>query len=57
MKERPTESLTGPALGVAVYGFATQVGVPHVVAAVLAVLFAFGPIAISRFVDAWRGDV
>lgn len=54
--KRPTESLTGPALGLAVYGFTTQVGLPHVVAGVLAVVAAFGPLVITRTVVAIRGE-
>lgn len=50
--ERPTEALTGPALGLAVYGFATQVGLPSLLAALLAVIVAFGPLVISEVVDA-----
>jgi hypothetical protein len=52
IKKRPTESLTGPALGLAVFGFTTQVGLPTVVAGAVAVVLAFGPLAISEFVDA-----
>jgi hypothetical protein len=56
LSNRPTESLTGPALGLAVYGFTTQVGLPTVVAAILAVIVAFGPITISAMVDAFKGS-
>jgi hypothetical protein len=52
--KRPTETVTGPPLGLAVYGFATQVGVPPVVAGVLAVAAAFGPLVVSQTVDAIR---
>jgi hypothetical protein len=52
--KRPTETLTGPALGLAVYGFSTQVGLPPVVAGGLAIAAAFGPLLISRIVDAIR---
>lgn len=52
---RPTETLTGPALGLAVYGFTTQVGLPAIVAAILAVIVAFGPLVVSKTVDALRG--
>jgi len=52
--KRPTETLTGPALGLAVYGFSTQVGVPQPIAAGLAVAAAFGPLLITRIVDAIR---
>lgn len=53
---RPTELLTGPALGLAVYGFTTQVGLPNVVAAILAVAAAFGPLFVSLMVDALRHE-
>lgn len=56
LSTRPTEVLTGPALGLAVYGFTTQVGLPQVVAAILAVVIAFGPLLISQVVDALHGD-
>lgn len=56
LAERPTESITGPALGLVVYGFTTQVGLPTVVAAILAVIVAFGPLLISNVVDALKGD-
>lgn len=52
--KRPTEALTGPALGLLVYGFTTQVGLPHVVAGIVAVVAAFGPLVISNFMDAVR---
>lgn len=53
---RPTESVTGPALGLVVFGFCTQVGLPTIVAAILAVIAAFGPIVVSKTVDALRGS-
>ncbi|HXS32232.1 MAG TPA: hypothetical protein VN758_00490 [Solirubrobacterales bacterium] len=52
--ERPTEALTGPALGLAVFGFSTQVGVPSLVAGVVGVVCAFGPLVVSQVVDAVR---
>lgn len=52
--KRPTESLTGTALGLAVFGFATQVGLPDLAAAILAVACAFGPLLISETVDLLR---
>ncbi len=55
LASRPTEALTGPALGLAVFGFCTQVGVPTLVAGILAVVCAFGPLAVSQLVDAVRG--
>jgi hypothetical protein len=54
LAKRPTEALTGPALGLAVFGFATQVGLPGPVAAGLGVLAAFGPLVVSQVVDALR---
>ena len=54
LTERPTEALTGPALGLAIFGFCTQVSVPLVVAGALAVAAAFGPLLISQAVDAVR---
>ncbi len=54
-EDRPTETLTGPALGLAVFGFCTQVGVPTIVAGLLAVACAFGPVVVSQVVDAARG--
>lgn len=56
LSTRPTETLTGPALGLAVYGFTTQVGLPTLVAAISAVIVAFGPLMVSQVVDALRGD-
>jgi hypothetical protein len=56
LAKRPTESLTGPALGLAVYGFTTQVGLPTLVAAILAVIVAFGPLLVSNVVDALHGS-
>lgn len=49
---RPTETLTGVALGAAVYGFETQVGITGVVAGAVAVAVAFGPAVVSQVVDA-----
>lgn len=54
LTERPTEVLTGPALGLAVFGFCTQVGIPAIVAGGLAVVCAFGPLVVSQVVDAIR---
>lgn len=51
---RPTEVLSGTALGLVIYGFATQVGIPEIIAGSLAVGAAFGPLLFSRFVDIWR---
>jgi hypothetical protein len=55
--KRPTEALTGPALGLAIYGFSTQVGVPSIVAGAIGaigVVCAFGPLVVSQVVDAVR---
>jgi hypothetical protein len=54
MKNRPTEILSGPALGLAIYGFETQVGIPPVVAGAVAVICAFGPLVVSQIVDVFR---
>ena len=52
---RPTETLSGAALGTAVFGFETQVGIPPEVAGPVAVVVAFGPLLVSGIVDAIRG--
>lgn len=52
---RPTEALTGIALAGTVYGFLTQAGVPEPVAAVIAVVVAFAPAAVSSVVDEIKG--
>ena len=54
LANRPTEVLTGPPLGLVVYGFATQVGIPPLVAGIFAVAAAFGPLVISETVDRLR---
>lgn len=54
MKNRPTETLSGTALGLAVFGFETQVGIPGIIAGGVAVLCAFGPLVVSQVVDALR---
>jgi hypothetical protein len=51
---RPTETLTGVALGAAVFGFETQVGIPAVIAGPVAVVVAFGPAFVSQVVDVFR---
>ena len=48
---RPTEALSGIALAGTVYGFLTQAGVPDAVAAIVAVVVAFAPAAVSAVVD------
>lgn len=54
LEKRPTETVTGLALAGTVYGFLTQAGVAQPVAAVIAVVIAFGPIAVSTVVDVVR---
>lgn len=51
---RPTEALTGAALGLAVFGFETQVGIPAVVAGPVALVVGFGPAFVSAIVDIFR---
>ena len=53
---RPTETLTGIGLAAAVYGFLTQAGVSQPLAAIIAIVIAFVPVAISNVVDAIRGS-
>ena len=48
---RPTEALSGIALAGTVYGFLTQAGVPEPVAAIVAVVLALAPAAVSSVVD------
>lgn len=52
--ERPTETVTGLALAVAIYGFLTQSGLDQGLAAAIAVAIAFVPAAVSEVVDAIR---
>lgn len=54
LEERPTETATGFALAVAVYGFLTQAAVGTALAAIIAVVVAFGPTVISAAVDRVR---
>jgi hypothetical protein len=54
ISNRPTEAVTGAALGLAVYGFETQVGITGVIAGAAAVVVAFGPTFVSNCVDAVR---
>jgi len=51
---RPAETVAGVALGLAVFGFETQVGIPGAVAGPVALVVAFGPAFISSIVDAVR---
>jgi hypothetical protein len=55
IERRPTEALSGIALGTAVYGFLTQYGVPTGIAAGAGAVVAFGPAVVSGFVDALGG--
>lgn len=52
---RPTETVAGVALGLAVFGFETQVGIPGVIAGPVALVIAFGPAFVSSVVDAVKG--
>ena len=54
VQARPTETVTGLALAVAVYGFLTQADVATALAAVIAVVIAFVPAAVSEVVDKIR---
>lgn len=53
-QKRPTEVVSGLALAGAVYGFLASNGVPPAVAAIIAIILAFGPLAVSNTVDAIR---
>ncbi len=53
-KKRPTELASGLALAGAVYGFLANAGVPNAIAAGAGALAGFGPLAVSRTVDAIR---
>lgn len=52
--KRPTEIVSGLAIAGAIFGFLTANGVPQVVAAPAAAICGFGPLVVSRFVDAVR---
>lgn len=52
--ERPTEVVTGLAIAAAIYGFLTQSGVSQALAAIIAVVIAFVPAAVSEVVDKLR---
>lgn len=54
IEKRPTETLTGLGLAAAIYGFLTQAGVSQGLAAIVAVVIAFVPAAVSEVVDAIR---
>lgn len=51
---RPTEYASALALLTALYGFLTQAGISHPVAALIALAVAFLPFAVSAIVDAMR---
>lgn len=51
IQKRPTETVSGLALAVAIYGFLTQAAVGTELAAVVAVVLAFLPAAVSGVVD------
>jgi hypothetical protein len=53
--DRPTETVTGLALAVAVYGFLTQADLAHPASALIALAVAFVPTTISNIVDRIRG--
>lgn len=48
---RPTEALTGLALAGSIFGFLTQAGVSDPVSAIVAVVVAFLPAAVSSVID------
>lgn len=52
--KRPTETVTGLGAALAVYGFVTQVGLPELVAAIVAVVVLVVPYLVSAIVDAVR---
>jgi hypothetical protein len=56
VSKRPTEVVSGLALAGTVYGFLASSGVPNVVAAVAGAVVGFGPLVVSRTVDALRGS-
>jgi hypothetical protein len=56
VKKRPTETATGTGAGLAVYGFATQVGLPPVLAAIAALIVFCVPYVLSAIVDAKRAE-
>ncbi len=52
LTRRPTETTSGLALLVTVYGFLTQAGLPNGIAAVIAAVAAFAPAAVTALTDA-----
>jgi hypothetical protein len=54
VRRRPTEVVSGLALAGTLYAFLAGNGVPQLVAVSAAAVVAFGPGALSRFVDAVR---
>lgn len=55
LNKRPTETISGLGAALAVYGFCTQVGLPHIVAAIIAVVVLVVPYLVSEIVDVIRG--
>jgi hypothetical protein len=53
-EKRPTEIVSGLAIAGAVYGFLAEGGVPNPVAAGVGAVLGFGPLVVSRTVDALR---
>lgn len=54
VSKRPTETITGLGAGLAVYGFATQVGLDQPWPAIIAVVVVVVPFLISSVVDILR---
>jgi hypothetical protein len=54
LRKRPAEVVSGLTIAGSVYGFLTQVAVPQIVAGPIAAICGFGPLVVSRFVDAVR---
>lgn len=52
--QRPAETVTGLGAGLAVYGFATQVGLPQLAAGIVAVAVVVVPFVVSTVVDLVR---
>lgn len=56
VEKRPTETVSGTLAALAIYGFCTQVGLPQVVAAIIAVVVLVVPYLTSQMVDALRSS-
>ena len=54
LSKRPTETVSGLGAGLAIYGFCTQVGLPQLAAAILAVIVVVVPFLVSEIVDIVR---